>query len=175
MPLEFFMLWITQRSSLATLPVISMWPTLTLGPSLTTKETLREEGGICSIWGSTVAYWRPRSARNSLSTTAARCTLLGAYCDSTLRPTLRSLKRSRISETVTLLAPGDSMERMTRRSVSAKRNDQAGAAGFRFQADIVEAAGVPQDHEIGAQRLFVVDIARLGNDEGLQGVLDRKS
>ena len=61
---------------------------------------------------------------------------------------------------------------MTRRSVTTKRTiDAAFAAGFGFQADIVEAAGVPQNHEIAAQRLFVVDVARLGEDQRLQGVL----
>src|ERR1019366_76938 len=43
--------------------------------------------------------------------------------------------------------------------------------GFGFQPDIVEASLVPQDHEIAAQRLFVVDVALLGNDQRLQGVL----
>src|ERR1022692_438262 len=54
-------------------------------------------------------------------TTAACWTLLGSYCDSTERPTLRSLKRSRISETVRDLTFSYLMERTTRRSVLAKR------------------------------------------------------
>ena len=91
----------TQRSLYALLPTILISPTLTLGPSLMLNVTFREEGGICSICGSTVAYWRPRSARNSFRATVARWTLSGSYCDSTDSPTRRSLKRSRISETVT--------------------------------------------------------------------------
>ena len=39
----------TQRSLKAVFPVMSMVPTLTLGPSLTLKVTFRDEGGICSI------------------------------------------------------------------------------------------------------------------------------
>src|ERR1035441_3041485 len=110
MPLEFFMLRTTHRLFFSVLPVISMRPTFTLGPSLTTNETFRDEGGICSICGSTVAYCRPRSARNSLSTTAARWTLLGSYCDSTVaycrprsaRNSLRDRKSTRLNSSHSL-------------------------------------------------------------------------
>src|ERR1022692_873039 len=79
---------------------MAILPTLILGPSLILKTISSEEGGIWRTSGWTVANCRPRSARYSLITTAACWTLLGSYCDSTERPTLRSLKRSRISETV---------------------------------------------------------------------------
>ena len=100
-----FMCAITHRLLNALFPVISIFPTLTLGPSFTLKVSFSEEGGTCSITGSTVAYWRPRSDRNSFSTTAARWILFGSYCDSTVSPTLRSLNRSRISDTDTEWMP----------------------------------------------------------------------
>ena len=118
---RFFIARITQRSLNTWLPWMSMLPTLTLGPSVTLNVTSSEEGGIWRISGVTVANWRPRSARNSLSTTEARWILLGSYCDSTESPTLRSLNRSRISETVTDFAPSYLIERTTRRSVRTKR------------------------------------------------------
>src|ERR1035438_6035480 len=221
MPLEFFMLRITHRLSFASLPVISMWPTFTLGPAFTTNETFSDDGGICSIWGSTVAYCRPRSARYSLRTTAARWILLGSYCDSTLSPTLpigrwRNLLDLGLHggvlpaafgqvfledhggtldlvgvvlrfhaepdlaflEAVEDFGDGDALgARVLNGTDDAalgdhEADDEAEASGFGFQADIVEASGVPEDHEIAAQRLFVVDVARFGNDQGLQ---DRKS
>ena len=40
-----------------------------------------------------------------------------------------------------------------------------------FQLDVVEASGIPQQHEIAAQRLFVVDVAGFGIDLSLESVL----
>ena len=82
---------------------------------------------------------------------------------------MRSLKRSRISETVTLFGAGiidgadDAPLGDDERTISRW-------ARVQLQADIVEAAGVPQHHEVAAQRLFVVKIARLGKDERFQKV-----
>ena len=63
------------------------------------------------------------------------------------------------------------MERMTRRSVTTKRTIRPVAARLGFETDIVEAAGVPQDHEVAAEDVFVINIAGLGGDQGLEGVL----
>ena len=46
-------------------------------------------------------------------------------------------------------------------------NQKAGASRFGFQADIVETSGIPQGHEIPAQRFFVINIAGLGNNQSL--------
>src|SRR5579871_6157581 len=50
-------------------------------------------------------------------------------------------------------------------------HDQAVFAGLGFEADIVEAAGVPEDHEIAAGDIFGVRVAWPLGDLGLQGVL----
>src|SRR5258708_18628979 len=42
---------------------------------------------------------------------------------------------------------------------------------FPFQTDVVELAGVPQDHEIAAQDVFIVLIALLGYDLLAQRIL----
>jgi hypothetical protein len=50
-------------------------------------------------------------------------------------------------------------------------DDEAGAAGLRFEADIVEAAGVPHGHEVAAKNILVIKVAGLRVDESFQGVL----
>ena len=105
------------------------------------------------------------------STFLARWILLGSYCCSTTRPTLRSLKRSRISETVIDLLPSYLMERTTGPLGHDVAQDPAGLAGFALQADIVETAGVPQRHEIAAQLFVVVVVALFGVDQRAQGIL----
>ena len=49
--------------------------------------------------------------------------------------------------------------------------DEARCALLRLQAEVVKAVGIPQLHEVAAQRLFAVEIARLGDDHGLEHVL----
>ena len=106
-----------------------------------------------------------------LQNVAARCTLLGSYCDSTVRPTLRSLKRSRISESrhrfVAVVLDGPDHAALDHHEA----HDPAGRARLALHADVVEAARVPQRHEVAVQRLLVVLVALLGEDHGSQGVL----
>src|SRR3989449_4639924 len=77
-------------------------PTLTLGPSsiLKTRMTALLEA-MRSYCGLTLANWRPCSARSSFRTTSAFFIFVGSNWLSTLRPTLRSLKRSRMSDSET--------------------------------------------------------------------------
>ncbi len=50
-------------------------------------------------------------------------------------------------------------------------HDHACLARLRLQADVVEAAGIPQSHEIAVQRVFVEDVALLGEDQRAESVL----
>ena len=59
--------------------------------------------------------------------------------------------------------------------VHHEAHDHAGSTLLGLQADIVEAAGIPQDHEVAAKGFFVINIARLGEDQGLQGVLRERA
>ena len=130
-------------------PTILMSPTFTLGPSATLKVTLREEGESRRAG----PRWRtgvPRSATGILEDDGGALDFFGSYCDSTDRPTLRSLKRSRISETVTDLMPSYLMDRTTRRSTRTNRtmNPRPGSVSRRY---VVETASVPQLHEVAAE------------------------
>ncbi len=139
----FFIARITSFSEKTLFPTMLIWPTLTLGPSSMLKITSRELGGMRRMSGSTLANWRPRSPSNSFNTTAARCTWFGSYWDSTERPTFRSLNRSRISETVTDLAPSYLMSADHRALRNYESHDDARRAWFRLQPDIVETFGIP--------------------------------
>ena len=48
-------------------------------------------------------------------------------------------------------------------------------AGFALQADVVEAARVPQRHEVAMQRLFVVVVTLFGEDQCAQRILRNAS
>ena len=103
-----FRFFIERRSSSPLrcwLPVNLIWPTFTVGPSLTLKFTCTEAGGIVFTSVLMVANWCPCSDRMSLSTVSARLILVGSYWLSTDRETFSFLNRSRTSDTEAEFSP----------------------------------------------------------------------
>ena len=90
-----------------------------------------ESGGSPARPSRTAGRARPETP-SGRSRRAGPCS--GRTATSTERPTLRSLKRSRISDTVTDFAPSYLIERTTRRSVRTKRTIQPVLPGSRSPA-----------------------------------------
>ena len=95
---EFFMARTSVRSEKRRLPSNEISPTLTFGPSSTTKIKTTALGGTRRVTWATLAYMRPRWANIWVSTTSARRTRVGSYCISTERPTRLSRNPSRMSD-----------------------------------------------------------------------------
>ncbi len=115
--------------------------------------------------GVTVANWCPCSASSSFSTTAAWLTTFGSYIDSTVRPDLAFL------EPVENIGGGNRLRAFIFDVADhgplghdERDDDAAAVALFGFEPDVVEAVGVPQRHEIAAQRVFVIDVADFAED-----------
>ena len=86
-------------------PSKRIFPTLTFGPSFTTKVMPTAAGGICRTSVRMVANCRPCSESRFLIETSAFLMRVGSYWLSTTNPTLSCLKRSRMSLCETELVP----------------------------------------------------------------------
>ena len=168
---RFFIASITQRWLNAWLPVMVMFPTLTLGPSLTLKISASDDG------------------RNLLDLRVYRGVLAAALRKKVLQNVGGVLDSGRVvlrldyqADFAFLEAVEDFGFRYGMDSAvvngaddAALGNDEGDFDGigplarFHFQADIVEAARVPESHEVTPEELFVVNIAGFGYQQGFEG------
>ena len=143
-------------------------PTLTLGPFVHFEDDFeRGRRHLAQLPGSQRSELPGHArARYSCSTLRARWILLGSYCDSSAQADFAFLKA------VQDFGIGDRLVAVVfhRADHSAlghgEAQNPAGFPGLALDADIVEAAGVPQRHKVAVDRFVVQLVAALGESRG---------